>query len=158
LEQISIEETMEQVDLSEVARDVLRLLEDGIKKRNITVTLTGTAEINANRNRMRELIMNLCDNAVKYNKMDGRVDVSLKDDGEFVYIIVKDTGIGVPKEDIARVFERFYRAKNSGGSTVNGTGLGLAIVKHIAALYDGELVMKSELGEGSEFSVKLKKM
>ncbi|MEG2881396.1 MAG: ATP-binding protein [Christensenella sp.] len=158
LEQISIEETMEQVDLSEVARDVLRLLEDGIKKRNITVTLTGTAEINANRNRMRELIMNLCDNAVKYNKMDGQVDVSLKDDGEFVYIIVRDTGIGVPNEEIARVFERFYRAKNSGGSTVNGTGLGLAIVKHIAALYDGELVMKSELGEGSEFSVKLKKM
>ena len=111
----------------------------------------------ANKNRIRELILNLCDNAIKYNKEDGSVDIRLSEQDAFVKIEVQDTGIGVPADEANRIFERFYRAKNSGGSTVSGTGLGLAIVKHIVALYEGELTLESRLGEGSRFTIRMKK-
>ena len=102
-------------------------------------------------------MLNLCDKAVKYNREKGNVDIGLSEQDGYVTITVKDTGIGIPKDETGRIFERFYRAKNSGGATVSGTGLGLAIVKHIAAHYDGELELTSVLGEGSAFTVRLKK-
>lgn len=157
LEQISMDETMEEVDVGEVAKDVLHMMEDTIQKMEIETTVTGQAVINANKNRIRELITNLCDNAIKYNRIGGKVEIGLDEEDGYALIRVRDTGIGVPEEESARIFERFYRAKNSGASTVSGTGLGLAIVKHIAALYDGTLTVKSILHEGSEFTVRLKK-
>lgn len=157
LEQISIDETIENVDIVKVTEDVLHLLEDNIVKRNLKVHVSGAAEMMANKNRIRELILNLCDNAIKYNKEDGSVDIRLSEQDAFVKIEVQDTGIGVPADEANRIFERFYRAKNSGGSTVSGTGLGLAIVKHIVALYEGELTLESRLGEGSRFTIRMKK-
>lgn len=157
LEQISMDETMEDVDLGAVSADVLHMMEDSVKKQEVTIEVRGEARVKANKNRIRELMTNLCDNAIKYNKKGGSVEIDLSEDGGYAYIRVKDTGIGVPEEERTRIFERFYRAKNSGASTVSGTGLGLAIVKHIAALYDGTLTLQSTLGEGSEFVVKLKK-
>jgi len=157
LEQISIDEAIETVDIAKVTEDVLHLLEDNIIKRDLKVHVSGAAAIMANRNRIRELMLNLCDNAVKYNKEGGRIDIRLSEQDAFVEIEIQDTGIGVPEDEVNRIFERFYRAKNSGGSTISGTGLGLAIVKHIVALYEGELTMESRLGEGSRFIVRLKK-
>lgn len=157
LEQISIDEAIENVDIVKVAEDVLQLLEDNVVKRNLKVHVTGTATMMANRNRIQELMLNLCDNAVKYNKEGGSIDIRLSEQAAFVEIEVQDTGIGVPGDEANRIFERFYRAKNSGGATVSGTGLGLAIVKHIAALYEGELTLQSRLGEGSKFTVRMKR-
>lgn len=157
LEQISIEEPMEEVDIRETTEEVLRLMEDKIAERHLDVQVTGNAEMKANRNRIRELVMNLCDNAVKYNKDHGKIVIGLSEKDGYAAIEVQDTGIGIPENEINRIFERFYRAKNSGGATVNGTGLGLAIVKHIAALYEGELTVESREGEGSRFTVRMKK-
>ncbi|WP_066688839.1 sensor histidine kinase [Christensenella intestinihominis] len=157
LEQISIDEAIETVDITKVTEDVLHLLEDHIVKRKLDVHVAGTATMMANKNRIRELMLNLCDNAIKYNKEGGTIDIRLSEQDDFVEIEVQDTGIGVPEDEVNRIFERFYRAKNSGGATVSGTGLGLAIVKHIVALYDGELTMESHLGEGSRFIVRMKK-
>lgn len=157
LEQISIEEPIEEVDIRETTEEVLRLMEDKIAERHLDVQVTGNAEMKANRNRIRELVMNLCDNAVKYNKDHGKIVIGLSEKDGYAAIEVQDTGIGIPENEINRIFERFYRAKNSGGATVNGTGLGLAIVKHIAALYEGELTVESREGEGSRFTVRMKK-
>ncbi len=157
LEQISIEEPMEDVNIRETTEEVLRLMEDRIAERHLDVQVTGNAEMKANRNRIRELVMNLCDNAVKYNKDHGKIVIGLSEKDGYAAIEVQDTGIGIPENEINRIFERFYRAKNSGGATVNGTGLGLAIVKHIAALYEGELTVESREGEGSRFTVRMKK-
>lgn len=84
-----------------------------------------------------EMIYNLCDNAVKYNREGGRVLISLGQDGRKVRLSVKDTGIGIPEEEQTRIFERFYRVDKSHSKEVGGTGLGLAIVKHAAALHEG---------------------
>ncbi|MEG1859014.1 MAG: sensor histidine kinase [Christensenellaceae bacterium] len=111
----------------------------------------------ANKNRIKELLLNLCDNAIKYNVRGGMVEVQLSQDEGYAVIKVKDSGIGIPKDEQNRIFERFYRAKNAGGATTSGTGLGLAIVKHIATLYDGEISLASVQEKGSEFTVKLKK-
>ncbi len=157
LEQISIDENIEEVDVRKVTQDVLHLLENKIAKKELKVEVQGDASLKANKNRIKELMLNLCDNAIKYNRQSGFVGVKLSEKDGYVYIAVKDTGIGIPEDETARIFERFYRAKNSGGATVSGTGLGLAISKHIAALYEGELTLTSELNEGSEFVVKLKK-
>ncbi len=157
LEQISMDEQMERISLRSVSEQVLSMLDSKIHRARIQTEIEGEAEITANFNRMRELITNLCENAVKYNKPDGMLRVTLEQDDTWVTVRVKDTGIGIPKDEIDRVFERFYRAKNAGGATVNGTGLGLAIVKHIASLYDGEVSVDSQLGAGTTVTVRLKR-
>lgn len=157
LEQISIDESVERVPLADVAHDVLHLLENKIKEGGLTTQVNGSASIRANKARMKEMILNLCDNAVKYSKQGGNIEIRLEEDEQNAYIHVRDDGIGIPEEELDRIFERFYRAKNSGAGAVNGTGLGLAIVKHIVSLYDGELTVSSELGQGSEFTVRLRK-
>ncbi|MEG1655884.1 MAG: ATP-binding protein [Christensenellaceae bacterium] len=157
LEQISIDEAVEEVDIKSTAQEVLHLLEDKIKTHGLSASITGAATVKANKNRIKELLLNLCDNAIKYNVRGGMVEVQLSQDEGYAVIKVKDSGIGIPKDEQNRIFERFYRAKNAGGATTSGTGLGLAIVKHIATLYDGEISLASVQEKGSEFTVKLKK-
>ncbi|MEA4852935.1 MAG: ATP-binding protein [Christensenella sp.] len=157
LEQISFDENIETIDVAQQASEVLRLLENKMKEHGICAHLEGKAFIRANRRRIRQLLMNLCDNAVKYGKEGGNLWVNLSEDTKTITISIKDDGIGIPEEEIERIFERFYRAKNSGGATISGTGLGLAIVKHIVSLYDGVLSVLSEQGDGSTFTVILRK-
>ena len=95
-------------------------------------------------NMMEELITNLCDNAIRYNKKGGTVKIVTYQVDEKVVLTVEDTGIGIPKEHSARVFERFYRVDKSRSKQTGGTGLGLAIVKHIATKHDAKLTLKSE--------------
>ncbi len=101
------------------------------------------------------LLKNLIENAIKYNKQDGEVTVyAYKKDG-YSFIEVEDTGIGIPKESLPLIFERFYRVDKSRSRNIGGTGLGLSIVKHIAESHNGKVSVESEFGEGSKFIVKI---
>lgn len=156
LENISMDESMEPVGIHAVAGEVQSMLAPKLADGELTMSVEGEATLLANKNRMKQLLLNLCDNAIKYNRDGGRVEVRLSQDEDAVTLSVRDTGIGIPEEEQARVFERFYRAKNAGGATISGTGLGLAIVKHIAALYGGTIDVQSTEGVGSEFTVRLR--
>ena len=105
--------------------------------------------MNANREMMNELLYNLCDNAIRYNKKGGTVDVAVYETDKQVILSVKDTGIGISKEHQDRIFERFYRVDRSRSKLTGGTGLGLAIVKHIVAQHNAKLELESEKDVGT---------
>ena len=105
--------------------------------------------------RLRELFMNFLDNAIRYTPAPGTVSVSLRREGHMAVVAVKDTGVGIPAEDIPFVFDRFYRVDKSRSRAQGGTGLGLAICRHIAEAHGGKIEVKSRIGEGSTFSVYL---
>ena len=105
--------------------------------------------------RLKQALMNLVDNAIKYNRPQGSVDVSVYSDETVVTVEVRDTGIGIPQSDLERVFDRFYRVDKSRSRSMGGSGLGLAIVKRIVEDHKGTVTVKSTLGEGSTFKVVL---
>jgi two-component system phosphate regulon sensor histidine kinase PhoR len=113
----------------------------------------GAVVMRADRSMMYELFFNLVDNAIKYNKPGGSVDVGVKSSGERIEITVSDTGIGIPKKSQSRVFERFYRVDKSRSKKKGGTGLGLAIVKHIVMIHDGGVSLESRENEGTTITV-----
>lgn len=154
LDDQDLEFDFEQVDLYQVARGCLDMLEVAAAKLDIQLQLKGeSCCMLANRNLMDELIYNLCSNAVRYNNHGGSVTVTVAPKDGKVLLAVKDTGIGIPKEHQERVFERFYRVDKSRSKQGGGTGLGLAIVKHIVAQHNGELILESELGIGTEIRI-----
>ena len=138
----------------EIARTCVDMLQVNGEKHDISISLLGmSCIVNANREMMEELVYNLCDNAIRYNNAGGSVKVWVtKADGHTV-LSVKDTGIGIPKEDQERIFERFYRVDKSRSKSTGGTGLGLAIVKHIVEQHNAKLEIDSKLGEGTEIRV-----
>ena len=139
------------VDIKQLADDAAETLRISAKSRNIEITVEGESfTVVGNRVQLSELIFNLCDNAVKYNRDGGRVDITLH--GRT--LTVADTGIGIPEKYQSRIFERFFRVDKSRSKSVNGTGLGLSIVKHIAELYGAEITVESTVGEGTAISVK----
>ena len=99
------------------------------------------------------MIYNLCDNAIKYNKENGTVDVIINRANGKTSVTVRDTGIGIPASEQDRVFERFYRVDKSHSKLVGGTGLGLAIVKHAAAYHDAEISLESIVGKGTSVTI-----
>ncbi len=103
---------------------------------------------------MRELIQNLCENAIRYNNQNGKVLIKVYEENGHGNIVVKDDGIGIPHDQHERIFERFYRVDKSRSKRTGGTGLGLAIVKHIVEIHDAKLTLLSEPGEGTEITVK----
>ena len=103
-----------------------------------------------------EIIYNLCDNAIKYNREGGRVDVHVSSQDGSCLLSVRDTGIGIPKSDLKRVFERFYRVDKSHSKETGGTGLGLSIVKHAVMFLDGRLEIESVEKEGTEVKISFK--
>ncbi len=111
--------------------------------------------IEANYGQMRELFNNLIINAVKYNKPGGIVKITVTKEGSDAIFIVEDTGVGIPEESRQRIFERFYRVDRGRSKKMGGTGLGLSIVKHIVNYYNGIIVLESELGKGSKFTVRI---
>lgn len=144
----------ERVDLLKSANEVASRLCPIAEKRGVSLEVSGeSAEIQAGESLIFEMIYNLCDNAIKYNKENGSVTVTAgyKDGAPFVS--VKDTGIGIAPEHAERVFERFYRVDKSRSKQSGGTGLGLSIVKHIAASFGGKVTLTSTLGEGTEITV-----
>ena len=104
---------------------------------------------------LSEMVYNLCENAIKYNRPGGSVWVSLREQGNDLVFSVKDTGIGIPEEAQMRVFERFYRVDKSRSKQIGGTGLGLSIVKHVVEYHEGRVELDSTLGLGTEIRVYL---
>lgn len=138
------DEEFAPVDLAGVAAEVAEDLRSNAEKHGITITVdTKTAVINGNRNQIYELIYNLCDNAIRYNRENGSVKIITGDDNEHPFVKVADTGIGIPEKHHKRVFERFYRVDKSRSKETGGTGLGLAIVKHITERHGGEISLES---------------
>lgn len=113
--------------------------------------------IYADEAKLSQILLNLLDNAIKYNKNGGEVVIKAEDKGDYIQIDVKDTGIGISDEDQIRIFERFYRVEKARSRELGGTGLGLSIVKHIVHAHKGDVFVKSELGKGSTFSFTIPK-
>lgn len=149
------EEESERLDLKALVEECRETLATEIKDKEVKVEISGSAEIFASKEKMTQILINLLTNAVRYNKQGGSVAVNLENYPKKVIITVKDTGIGIDGVHIGRIFERFYRVDKSRSKKMGGTGLGLAIVKNIAAMYGGEVSVKSVKGEGSEFKVML---
>ena len=138
------------VDLHMIASDVVKRLQDVAKKNQITLMLTGKPTVvNGNPQILDEMIYNLCDNAIKYNKPFGEVEVNVATIKDHPVLTVEDDGIGIPVDDQERIFERFYRVDKSHSRQIGGTGLGLSIVKHGAIYHKAKVELKSALGEGT---------
>lgn len=113
-------------------------------------------QVFGDKDKIRQVFVNLLQNAIKYTD-EGSIEILLDEEKKLVNISIKDTGIGIPEEDLNRVFERFYRVDKARSRAVGGTGLGLAIVKHIIEAHNSKIIVQSKQGEGSTFSFKLKK-
>ncbi len=154
LDEGAVELTRETVDLYATAENTVRSLLPAAKKANVTLSLNGeNAEIYGIPQLLTAVVYNLCDNAIKYNKDGGTVFVNVKNNAENIVLSVRDTGIGIPKEQQERIFERFYRVDKSHSKEVGGTGLGLSIVKHAAKLHEAKITLESEVGKGTEITV-----
>lgn len=148
----------EELDIYKIAQSCVQLLDVNAKNHDVRILLNGSSQmVYANRQMMEELIYNLCDNAIRYNKPDGSVEVHVYQSKRGVVLVVKDTGIGIPCEYQERIFERFYRVDKSRSKETGGTGLGLAIVKHIAAVHEAVLELVSEPGVGTQIQVIFRK-
>lgn len=145
---------MEDVDLRELIQEIVEFMEPVLMEKKVTIHCTmDDTTILGDRGLCRELIMNLLDNAVKYNRPGGHVYVTVRHDGHRAVLIVRDTGIGIPEDKQKRVFERFYRADSSRSQKIKGTGLGLAIVKHIVEQHHGTIALTSKENEGTEITI-----
>lgn len=148
---------IEPVDLYDLALQETQRLRPAAEKNQVTLSvLGGAAELQGSEQILREMIYNLCDNAIKYNRPGGTVDVIVTA-GDTVKLIVRDTGIGIPKASQSRVFERFYRVDKSRSQDVTGTGLGLSIVKHGALFHNARLTLESVEGKGTTVTVEFPK-
>lgn len=142
------------LDLHALAQECVDMLEMNAQKQNVTMKVCGQkAMVYADKQLMEELVYNLCDNAIRYNNKGGMVQVTVGQQDGHTFLVVKDTGIGISKENQERVFERFYRVDKSRSKATGGTGLGLAIVKHIVSQHGAKITMDSEVGKGTEIRV-----
>lgn len=144
----------ETIELLGLVREIARRFDVAAEKQNVAITVSGKqAYILANRHSADEIIANLIDNAVKYNREGGRVEVHVSQQHASVLLNVKDTGIGIPAEYQDRVFERFFRVDKSRSKATGGTGLGLSIVKHAVALLGGSVRMESVPNKGTDIQI-----
>ena len=149
----------EPVDVYQVCKNAFESLKEKAKSLNVHLYICGERmKMEAVRTLLEEAIYNVCDNAIKYNRNDGSVSVFLTQTAQEIQIVVKDTGVGIPKEDQDRVFERFYRVDKSHSKEIGGTGLGLSIVKHAVGALKGSVILRSEEGNGTEICMKFPKV
>lgn len=148
------EVAFERLNLYDLARTCVEMLSMSAGKHDVDISIQGgECYIDGNKQMIEELLYNLCDNAIRYNNAGGSVEVETYFRDGHTYLVVRDTGIGIPKEHQERIFERFYRVDKSRSKSTGGTGLGLAIVKHIIARHNAELELESELGKGTTIRV-----
>lgn len=154
LEEGGVERETESVELRSVACEVMESLLPFAEKNNVSILVDGgEGYVSGNRRVLREMIYNLCENAIKYNKPGGSVTVTVSGGQGCSCISVSDTGIGIAQRHQGRIFERFYRVDKSHSRATGGTGLGLSIVRHGAAFHGAEIKLESEEGKGSRFTV-----
>ena len=148
------EETLQRVPLSVVAESSVKMLQINAQKHRVTLNFEGEdVYVWGTRQMVDEVVYNLCDNAIRYNKENGSVTVRVKNQNHHAILTVEDTGIGIPEEYQERIFERFYRVDKSRSKSTGGTGLGLAIVKHLLVRLKGELSLVSRPGEGTTITI-----
>lgn len=158
LDENTFSDQRERVDLYELAQSAAERLRPQADEKHVTISVTGErSEFTGIATVLEEMIYNLLDNAVKYNKQGGRADVDVRSSGDDIVVTVSDTGIGVPADSIDRIFERFYRADKSHSRKIGGTGLGLSIVKHGVSLHGGSITVKSSEDSGTTFTMVLPK-
>lgn len=152
---------VEVISLRDLIDDVIDFVKEPAEKKKISISrneIPSSLALEADRNYLEQVLTNLLDNAIKYTPEGGRVTISAieKDRGEIQFSI-EDNGIGIPKEDIPRIFERFYRVDKGRSQELGGTGLGLSIVKHLVQAHGGRVWVESQLGKGSTFYFTLPK-
>lgn len=151
--------TWEPVDVYQVCKNAFESLKEKAKRLNVHLYICGEyMKMEAVRTLLEEAVYNVCDNAIKYNRNEGSVSVFLTQTAQEIQIVVKDTGVGITKEDQDRVFERFYRVDKSHSKEIGGTGLGLSIVKHAVGALKGSVMLRSEEGNGTEICMKFPKV
>lgn len=151
--------TWEPVDVYQVCKNAFESLKEKAKRLNVHLYICGEyMKMEAVRTLLEEAVYNVCDNAIKYNRNEGSVSVFLTQTAQEIQIVVKDTGVGIPKEDQDRVFERFYRVDKSHSKEIGGTGLGLSIVKHAVGALKGSVILRSEEGNGTEITLRFPKV
>ena len=144
----------EDVDLLSLSEDIGKRLEPEASKRNIKIYVDGTSvKINGVKKVLDEIIYNLCDNAIKYNVENGKVDIMIESTKKTAKVTVKDTGIGIPKMYQDRIFERFYRIDKARSKAIGGTGLGLSIVKHGAKIHNANIDLQSDVNVGTTVKI-----
>ncbi len=145
------------VSVSNAVETALKMIEPTAQLRDVKI-IRGhleRAEVLAERGQLEQLLVNLLDNAVKFNRRGGEVRLAVTREGDRIRITVADTGIGIPSTDLSRIFERFYRVDKARSREMGGTGLGLSIVKHIVERLNGTITVESQLGKGSTFTILL---
>ncbi len=158
LETKEAEVTLSEVRLAPLVKEVCTSLEPLAKEYQVSInTNCRPLMMYANTQQLRELLSNLIINAIKYNKPEGKVWVTVTSEQSDIIITVEDTGVGIPEDAKVRIFERFYRVDKGRSKKVGGTGLGLSIVKHIINYYNGSIEVQSKIGEGTRFTVRLPK-
>lgn len=154
MDENSLPAQKEEIDLFELATDVESRLSAASAKKGVEMKVLGVhAKLNGVHQVIDEMIYNLCDNAVKYNKQNGKVTISIAENSSRVVISVADTGIGIPDDAKEHIFERFYCVDKSHSKEVGGTGLGLSIVKHGAAYHNATINLLSQLGIGTTITI-----
>ena len=155
LDDRDVQEETVTLDLLSLCRETLGSLRPAAEEKKISLQLAGEeALFSGVRHIAEEIVYNLCDNAIRYNRPEGSVFVRAESEGDFAVLQVKDTGIGIPEAELGRIFERFYQVDKSHSKEVGGTGLGLSIVKHGAACLGAEVKVESKEGEGTCFTVR----
>lgn len=159
IEQVGFELNAEKVHLSGLLEEIYVLLQKKAEKKQITFSLEAEKNVYmlGDVDRLKQVFLNIVNNAILYTPEHGEIILSLKDEGKNVSVKVQDTGIGIAKEEISRIFERFYRVDKARSRESGGTGLGLAIVKHLVEAHHGNVEVESEVGEGTEFTIILPK-
>ena len=157
LDRSNAELTVQRVNMNELMGSVLKRLKGNAEKRNVNITLECMRPVVADVDELKftRLVTNLVENAIKYNQDGGRVAVSLNADQTYFYVKIVDTGVGIPEDEIGKIFERFYRVDKARSRETGGTGLGLAICKDIVQLHHGVIRVSSDFGVGSTFVVRV---
>ena len=147
-----------EVNLLDIANEVKNDLDETAKAKNVSIQVSGkNVVIEGVKRLIYEIIFNLCDNAIKYNKDGGKVDISVSETESNSVIKVKDNGIGIAPEEQNHIFERFYRVDKSHSKASGGTGLGLSIVKHAVQYHNGTVTIDSQIGKGTEITIAIPK-
>jgi len=149
---------LEPVSLAEVTAQLIHGLAPMAKAKSLTIDNQLTdklPKVRADRDKLAQILMNLIDNAIKFNKAGGRIEIHASSENGKVKVRINDTGVGIAPADLPRVFERFYRADKARSHAIAGTGLGLAIVKHLVEAHQGTVTAESHPGQGSAFTFTL---
>ena len=158
IETMSQDEHMDDYNLESIITEVFDIIHHSAVKKNIHIHYEideALSRVYVNKDKLKQMLINLIDNGIKYNNAGGAVKILCRRRHDIVEFHVRDDGIGIAPEHISRLFERFYRVDKGRSRNQGGTGLGLSIVKHIVNLYDGQIQVKSEVGKGTEFIIRL---